>query len=285
MSIKLENLTYTYMPGSPFAATAVHDVSFEIGDGEFFALIGHTGSGKTTIAMHLNALLQPASGRVLVDGQDINQNGADRREVRRKVGMVFQYPEYQLFEETVNRDVAFGPKNLGLSKEETDERVKMAAEMTDISSSLFEKSPFELSGGQKRRVAIAGILAMRPEILILDEPAAGLDPVGKREITGQIKKMHKELNMTVILVSHSMDDVASLCDKAIVMSDGEIVRYGTVGEVFSHSEELTKIGLSVPGVTKVMLGLKKEGLPVRSDIFSMDDAVRELTRLFGGDGK
>ncbi len=283
--IELKNVSYTYSVGSPYETEALKNVTLTVDDGDFVGIIGHTGSGKSTLLNIISGLVKPSGGSVIINGTDITKEKAPAKALSGKVGIVFQYPEYQLFEETVYKDIAFGPKNLGLSKEETDERVKMAAEMTDISSSLFEKSPFELSGGQKRRVAIAGILAMRPEILILDEPAAGLDPVGKREITGQIKKMHEELNMTVILVSHSMDDVASLCDKAIVMSDGEIVRYGTVGDVFSHSEELTKIGLSVPGVTKVMLGLKKEGLPVRSDIFSMDDAVRELTRLFGGDGK
>ena len=246
MSIKLENLTYTYMPGSPFAATAVHDVSFEIGEGEFFALIGHTGSGKTTIAMHLNALLQPTSGRVLVDGQDINQNGADRREVRRKVGMVFQYPEYQLFEETVNRDVAFGPKNLGLSDADCEERVAEALARVKLSQAeIGERSPLELSGGQMRRVAIAGVLAMRPGTLVLDEPAAGLDPAGRRDMLDLVSALHKE-GTTIVMVSHSMEDVANYATRIAVLEHGALALLGTPREVFAHGERLAQIGLDVP---------------------------------------
>lgn len=283
--IELKNVSYTYSVGSPYETEALKNVSLTVEDGDFVGIIGHTGSGKSTLLNILSGLVKPSEGEVIINGTDITKVKSPVKALSGKVGIVFQYPEYQLFEDSVYKDIAFGPKNQGLSKEEVDERVMMAARITDISPALFEKSPFELSGGQKRRVAIAGIIAMKPEILILDEPAAGLDPVGKKEITGQIKAMHEELKMTVILVSHSMDDVANLCDKAIVMSDGDVIRYGTVCDVFSHGDELNKIGLAVPSVTKVMLGLKKAGLPVRSDIFKTEDAVRELKALFGGDGK
>ena len=271
MSIKLENLTYTYMPGSPFAATAVHDVSFEIGDGEFFALIGHTGSGKTTIAMHLNALLQPASGRVLVDGQDINQNGADRREVRRKVGMVFQYPEYQLFEETVNRDVAFGPKNLGLSDAECEERVAEALARVKLSQAeIGERSPLELSGGQMRRVAIAGVLAMRPGTLVLDEPAAGLDPAGRRDMLDLVSALHKE-GTTIVMVSHSMEDVANYATRIAVLEHGALALLGEPQEVFAHGERLAKIGLDVPVAVRIADMLRAKGYAPPEGICRMDE--------------
>ena len=282
MSIKLENLTYTYMPGSPFAATAVHDVSFEIGDGEFFALIGHTGSGKTTIAMHLNALLQPASGRVLVDGQDVNANGADRRQVRRKVGMVFQYPEYQLFEETVYRDIAFGPKNMGLSEEEIRTRVLRAAGFAGVDESLLEKSPFDLSGGQKRRVAIAGVIAMEPEVVIFDEPTAGLDPAGCASILGNIRDYQKASHATVLMVTHSMDEVAQLADRMLVLNEGTIEMSGTPREVFSHAARLAEIGLSVPQVTALFLRLRELGVDVDPTTFTVEQAVPQLRALLEG---
>ena len=271
MSIKLENLTYTYMPGSPFAATAVHDVSFEIGEGEFFALIGHTGSGKTTIAMHLNALLQPTSGRVLVDGQDINQNGADRREVRRKVGMVFQYPEYQLFEETVNRDVAFGPKNLGLSDAECEERVAEALARVKLSQAeIGERSPPELFGGQMRRVAIAGVLAMRPGTLVLDEPAAGLDPAGRRDMLDLVSALHGE-GTTIVMVSHSMEDVANYATRIAVLEHGALALLGTPREVFAHGERLAQIGLDVPVAVRIADMLRTRSYAPPEGLCKMDE--------------
>ena len=271
MSIKLEKLTYTYMPGSPFAATAVRDVSFEIGDGEFFALIGHTGSGKTTIAMHLNALLKPVSGRVLVDGTDINEKGVSRREVRRKVGMVFQYPEYQLFEETVNRDVAFGPKNLGLSEAECTERVSEALARVKLSQAeIGERSPLELSGGQMRRVAIAGVLAMRPSTLVLDEPAAGLDPAGRRDMLELVSTLHKE-GTTIVMVSHSMEDVANYATHIAVLEHGALALEGVPREVFAHGARLAKIGLDVPITVRIADMLREKGYAPPEGVCRMEE--------------
>lgn len=283
--IELKNVSYTYSAGSPYKTEALKNVSLKIEKGGFVGIIGHTGSGKSTLLNVISGLIKPDEGAVLVDGTDITKLKAPMKALSGKVGIVFQYPEYQLFEDTVYKDIAFGPTNMGLGKEETEKRVLEAAEITNISPELFSRSPFELSGGQKRRVAIAGILSMKPDVLILDEPAAGLDPLGRKEITCQIKAMHEKMGLTVLLVSHSMEDVAELCDKAIVMSGGEVILSGSVSDVFSHGGELEKIGLSVPGVTRIMLALKKAHLPVSCDIFKTEDAVRELKALFGGEGK
>lgn len=283
--IELKNVSYTYSAGSPYETEALKNVSLKIEKGDFIGIIGHTGSGKSTLLNVISGIIKPDDGEVLIDGTDITKLKAPLKALSGKVGIVFQYPEYQLFEDTVYKDIAFGPANMGLGEKEIEKRVIAAAEIANIPHELFDKSPFELSGGQKRRVAIAGILSMDPEVLILDEPAAGLDPVGRKEITGQIKVMHEKMGLTVILVSHSMEDVADLCGKAIVMSEGEVIRYSSVTDVFSHGDELSKIGLSVPGITKIMTSLKNAGMPVRSDIFRLEDAVSELKTLFGGDGK
>ncbi len=270
MSIVAQALTHTYMPGSPFQSTAIHDVSLTVGDGDFLALIGHTGSGKTTLVMHLNALLRPTSGRVLVDGQDINEKGYDRREVRRRVGLVFQYPEHQLFEETVAKDVAFGPNNLGLSEAEVRERADEALARVGLSrSEVADRSPFELSGGQMRRVAIAGVLAMRPEVLILDEPTAGLDPAGRRDILGLIERLHAE-GTTVVMVSHSMEDVARLATRIAVMCKGRLAMLGSPREVFARGKELAEMGLDVPAAVQLAQALRARGLPVPEDLYRMD---------------
>ena len=285
MSIKLEKLTYTYMPGSPFAATAVRDVSFEIGDGEFFALIGHTGSGKTTIAMHLNALLKPVSGRVLVDGTDINEKGVSRREVRRKVGMVFQYPEYQLFEETVYKDIAFGPRNMKLDEGEIDRRVRRAAAFAGLRDEVLSRSPFELSGGQKRRVAIAGVIAMEPKVLILDEPTAGLDPAGAASILANIETYRQANHATVILVSHSMEDVARLADRLVVVSQGTLPYVGTPREVFSHGEALESMGLAVPAMNRVFSRVRAMGVDIDPAVYTVEQAkaaILDALRKKGG---
>ncbi len=246
MPINVEGLTHTYLPGSPFSATAIHDLNLTIEDGEFIGVLGHTGSGKTTFVQHLNGLLKPTEGRVVVDGLDITQKGVPLLEVRKKVGLVFQYPEYQLFEETVAKDVAFGPKNMGLDKTEIDRRVRWAiAQVGLVYDEIAESSPFELSGGQMRRVAIAGVLAMQPKTLILDEPTAGLDPHGRRAILGMIRRLHAETGMTVIMVSHSMDDIATLATRLIVMSKGELVMTGTPRQVFMQRDVLKSIGLGV----------------------------------------
>ncbi|MDD3212559.1 MAG: energy-coupling factor transporter ATPase [Eubacteriales bacterium] len=281
MPIEVEHLTHTYMPGSPFSATAIHDLSLSIEDGEFIGVLGHTGSGKTTFVQHLNGLLKPTEGRVLVDGMDITQKGVSLLEVRKKVGLVFQYPEYQLFEETVAKDVAFGPKNMGLSKEEIDERVHWALEQVRLDESLADSSPFELSGGQMRRVAIAGVLAMRPKTLILDEPTAGLDPRGRRAIISMIRRLHAETRMTVIMVSHSMDDIASLATRLLVMSRGELVMSGTPREVFRHRDELKAIGLGVPQGAELCYRLRAEGFDLPDDLYTLPEVRDAVLRLAG----
>lgn len=284
--IEVENLSYVYSPGTPFAKTAVDNVSFSINKGEFLTVIGHTGSGKSTLIQHLNGLIKPTSGRVLIDGEDIWENPKDIRKTRFKVGLVFQYPEYQLFEETVYRDIAFGPKNMGLSDEEIKSRVLEAASFLGLPSNIMDKSPFELSGGQKRRVAIAGVLAMRPEVLILDEPTAGLDPMGRETVFGQIKNYHKETGSTVILVSHSMEDVARLANRVMVINDSKIFALGSVDEVFKRHEELKEMGLSVPQITKVFDILRDKGIDTSDNIFTVEDAKKEVLRLIGrGEGK
>ena len=264
------------MPGSPFEKKALDNINLEIKDGEFVGLIGHTGSGKSTLVQHLNALLKPQSGKILIDGRDTSSKGEELKQLRFNVGLVFQYPEHQLFEETVYKDIAFGPKNLGLSKDEIDIRVREAAHYVGLTPEILDKSPFDLSGGQKRRVAIAGVLSMRPKVLVLDEPTAGLDPVGREEILAQIKSIHKDGNMTVILVSHSMEDVAKLVDRLIVMNDGKVFADGTVNEVFSLGAELRSIGLNVPQINVLIEELINRGISIDKNIYTIDAAKKAL---------
>lgn len=281
--IKVENLSYIYQQGMPFEKHALYDVNLEIQDGEFVALIGHTGSGKSTLIQHFNALVKPTSGKIYIDGVDITDPKTDLRVMRRTVGLVFQYPEHQLFEETVYKDIAFGPSNMGLSEQEIRDRVYSAIDLVGITEEQLEKSPFELSGGQKRRVAIAGVLAMKPKVLILDEPTAGLDPAGRDEILGSIKKLHeKSDNMTVIFVSHSMEDVAKIANTVIVMNKGHMFMHDTVGAVFSHGDELRKMGLNVPQITQLMAVLRDKGVDVPKNIYTVDAAVDAVKRLIGG---
>ncbi len=270
------------MPGSPFQAVAVQDISVTINDGELVGLIGHTGSGKSTLVQHLNGLIRPTSGTVLVDGVDIFEKGADLRAVRCKVGLVFQYPEYQLFEETVIRDIAFGPKNLGLNEEEANARAREAARLVGLDESLMEKSPFELSGGQKRRVAIAGVLAMRPTTLVLDEPAAGLDPSGRREMLGLMKSLHDEGGLTLIMVSHSMTDVARLCGRVLVMNKGALALDGTPGEVFSRGDELNQMGLGLPRAAELAGALKRAGFDLPDGLWQMDAVEKAILHALKG---
>ena len=280
MPIQVEHLTHTYMTDSPFAATALEDVSLTIEDGELIGLLGHTGSGKTTLVQHLNGLLKPTSGRVVVDGLDITEKGVSLLEVRRRVGLVFQYPEYQLFEETVARDVAFGPKNLGLSEQEVDERVRYALQEVGLAyDEIAQRSPFELSGGQMRRVAIAGVLAMRPGTLILDEPTAGLDPAGRRSILGMIRELHAAGGLTVVMVSHNMDDISSLATRLVVMSRGRMVLTGTPREVFQHRELLESIGLGIPQAAELTQRLIAEGYPLPADLYTPAEVAEALLKL------
>lgn len=286
MSIVMNNVMYKYMPGTPYEKTALDGVSLEIKDGEFVGLIGHTGSGKSTLIQHLNGLLKPTSGSILIDGVDITLKGVSLREIRQKVGLVFQYPEHQLFEETVYKDIAFGPINLGLTHEEIESRVKQTMKIVGLNYNEYkDKSPFELSGGQKRRVAIAGVLAMKPKVLILDEPTAGLDPRGRDEILENIKQLHKTQKMTIILVSHSMEDVAKLVDRIIVMNHGKVALSGTPREVFMQPEKLEKMGLSVPQVTYLVRKLKARGFNIRQDVITVEEAKNELLRCLKGRGK
>ena len=280
MPIQVEHLTHTYMTDSPFAATALEDVSLTIEDGELIGLLGHTGSGKTTLVQHLNGLLKPTSGKVVVDGLDITEKDVSLLEVRRRVGLVFQYPEYQLFEETVAKDVAFGPKNLGLSEQEVDERVRYALqEVGLVYEDIAERSPFELSGGQMRRVAIAGVLAMRPKTLILDEPTAGLDPAGRRSILGMIRELHAAGGLTVVMVSHNMDDISSLATRLVVMSRGKMVLTGTPREVFQHRELLESIGLGIPQAAELTQQLIAEGYPLPADLYTPEEVAEALLKL------
>lgn len=273
MSIVVENVTHTYMQGSPFQATAIHGVNLTVGDGDFLGLIGHTGSGKTTLAMHMNALLKPTEGRILVDGRDINGKEYDRREIRRRVGLVFQYPEHQLFEETVALDVAFGPKNLGLSQEEIDERVREALSRVGLADEIAEKSPFDLSGGQMRRVAIAGVLAMRPETLVLDEPTSGLDPKGRNDILSLIQGLHAG-GVTVIMISHSMEDIARLATRICVMREGKLEMIGSPPEIFAQGDALLSMGLALPAAAELARALQNRGIDIPEEIYQMD-ALRE----------
>ncbi len=282
MQMTLEHVTHTYQPGSPFQSTAIRDVNMVIRPGEFLALIGHTGSGKSTLAQHINGLLKPTEGRVLLDGQDIHQKGFDKKALRRKVGLVFQYPEHQLFEETVAKDVAFGPKNLGLDEKEIQERVTEALSRVGLSQpGIAEKSPFELSGGQMRRVAMAGVLAMRPEILVLDEPAAGLDPMSREDMLQLIAGLHRQ-GTTIVMISHSMDDVARFASRAVVMERGTIAMEGTPEEIFRHAERLSQMGLDVPSVCKLILKLRAMGIDCPQDIFLEEQAERALLDLWKG---
>ncbi len=282
MSIKIENLTHIYMQGTPFEKTALDKVSIDINDGEFVALIGHTGSGKSTLIQHMNGLLKPSSGRIVVDGVDITAEGVKLTDIRKKVGLVFQYAEYQLFEETIEADIMFGPRNLGLTEEEILSRTKKAMEMVGLDYETYRnKSPFDLSGGQKRRVAIAGVVAMEPKVLILDEPTAGLDPKGRDEILGELQKLHKAYNMTIILVSHSMEDVAKVADKIFVMDEGRCALNGTPKDVFKEVDTLEKVGLAVPQVTYLMRELNKVGFKLPDDIFTLEQAKKELLKILG----
>lgn len=278
-TLQTKGLTYCYSAGTPFEKVAVDHVDLEIPSGAFVGLIGHTGSGKSTLIQHLNGLLRPTEGTVLLDGEDIWADKKKIRQVRFRVGLVFQYPEYQIFEETVARDIAFGPRNMGLPEEEVQARVREAAVITGLTPAILEQSPFLLSGGQKRRVAIAGIMAMRPEILILDEPAAGLDPRGREEILREIAEYRRQTGATIVLVSHSMEDVAQYAESILVMNAGKIFFYDTVSNVFRRSQELQAIGLSVPQITRVCTALRAHGVPLSEDIYTVEEAKRQLLAL------
>ena len=280
MSITLEHVNYVYSPGTAYEKQALKDVSLEIPQGQFVGIIGHTGSGKSTLIQHLNGLTKATSGKILYEGKNIYDEGYDMRGLRSQVGLVFQYPEHQLFEVDVLSDVCFGPKNQGLSQEECEARAKEALELVGFPEKYYKQSPFELSGGQKRRVAIAGVLAMRPKVLVLDEPTAGLDPKGRDEILDQVERLHKETGMTVILVSHSMEDVARYVERIIVMNRGEKMLDGTPGEVFRHYKELEKVGLAAPQVTYVMHELKERGFDLSPDATTIEEAADEIMRSY-----
>lgn len=282
--IQTKGLTHIYSQNTPFSKTAVDNVDLTIEKGEFIGVIGHTGSGKSTLIQHLNGLLKPTSGTVLIDGENIWQDKARLHACRFKVGLVFQYPEYQLFEETVEKDIAFGPKNMGLSNDEIAERVREAAEFVGLKDKHLTRSPFDLSGGQKRRAAIAGVIAMRPEVLILDEPAAGLDPKGRERILSQIKSYHEKTGSTVLLVSHSMEDIARFAGRVLVLGNGKVTMFDTVENVFSRADELIEMGLEVPQITRVFLNLAKQGFDVRRNIYTIQDAKNEILRLYQSGG-
>lgn len=284
-AIKTENLTHIYSQGTPFEKTAISNINLDIAQGEFVGVIGHTGSGKSTLIQHFNGLIKPTSGKIYIDGQDLWEDKGERLAVRFKVGLVFQYPEYQLFEQTVYEDIAFGPKNMKLEAEEIDQRVRRAAAFVGLKPEVLGKSPFELSGGQKRRVAIAGVLAMEPKVLILDEPTAGLDPKGRDMILGQIKEYHKAVKSTILLVSHSMEDVARYATKALVMNNSQVFMYDTVENVFAHADEIEKMGLSVPQISKVVMGLRAKGYDIPANIYTVEGAKQELLKLLGKGGK
>ena len=280
--IRVENLVHTYGEGTPFCRSAVDGITLDIYPGEFLGIIGHTGSGKSTLIQHLNGLLRPTAGRVLFHGKDIWADPKKIREVRFRIGLVFQYPEYQLFEETVRKDIAFGPRNMGLSEEEIAGRVERAAVFAGLAPELLDQSPFDLSGGQKRRVAIAGVIAMEPEVLILDEPSAGLDPAGRSSLLSNIRDYHSSTGSTVVLVSHSMDEIAENADRIAVLSDAGVVMAGTPREVFSRSGELEAVGLTVPQVTKVAMELRRRGVMVDAAVYTVADLYRALTALREG---
>ena len=284
MSVIVKNLTYIYDEGMPFASKAIDDISFEIKDNDFVGLIGHTGSGKSTLIQHLNGLLKPSSGQIIVNGFNITDKDLNLTEIRKRVGIVFQYPEYQLFEETVEKDIAFGPGNLGLDEEEISKRVRKSMEAVGLDYETYkDKPPFDLSGGQKRRVAIAGVIAMNPEVLILDEPTAGLDPGGRDEIFNLIKKLHRDNNITIILSSHSMDDMAKLAQTIIVMNHGKIEFMGTPREVFtSHADKLREIGLDVPQVLELATKLRNKGFDIRPDVLTVEEIKDEILKVMRG---
>ena len=277
-SIRVEHLKYVYNPGMPDETTALDDVSFSVEEGDFVGIIGSTGSGKSTLISHFNGLNRPTSGRILIDGKDMWEQGADLRAFRFQVGLVMQYPEYQLFEETCAKDIAYGPRNMGLDEAEIDRRVKEAAAFVGLSDELLQKSPFELSGGQKRRVAIAGVMAMHPRVLVLDEPAAGLDPEGRDTILSQIRDYHEKTGITVLLVSHSMEDIAKYANRVLVMSHAKLAMYDTVEKVFGHAQELLELGLSVPQVTQIFLKLRQMGLDIPTDVYTMPYAVKTIQK-------
>ena len=285
MIIQAKNLTHIYGSGTPFEKVALDNVNIDIKKGDYVGIIGHTGSGKSTLISHFNAILKPTQGQVIVDGEDLWQDDKKKRIATRfKVGLVFQYPEYQLFEETVYKDIAFGPKNMGLDEGEVDRRVRASLDFVGLSDKYLEKSPFELSGGQKRRVAIAGVMALSPKVLILDEPAAGLDPKGRDEILARIKEYHTQTGCTVLLVSHSMEDIASNANSIIVMNKSRVMMHASVPEVFERAEELEKIGLDIPQITKVFISLNNMGFNVSKNVYTVDAAEREiLSALKGGD--
>ena len=276
--IRVEHLKYVYNPGMPDETTALDDVSFRVEEGDFVGIIGSTGSGKSTPISHFNGLNRPTSGRILIDGKDMWEQGADLRAFRFQVGLVMQYPEYQLFEETCAKDIAYGPRNMGLDEAEIDRRVKEAAAFVGLSDELLQKSPFELSGGQKRRVAIAGVMAMPPRVLVLDEPAAGLDPEGRDTILSQIRDYHEKTGITVLLVSHSMEDIAKYANRVLVMSHAKLAMYDTVEKVFGHAQELLELGLSVPQVTQIFLKLRQMGLDIPTDVYTMPYAVKTIQK-------
>lgn len=280
MSIEIKNLTHIYSEGLPFESVALDEVSFSVKDGDFFGIIGHTGSGKSTLLQHLNGLLKPKSGTIVISGTDITADGAVMRDVRRKVGLVFQYPEYQLFEETVAADVAFGPKNLGLAEEEVDERVREALELVGLDyEELRDVSPFDLSGGQKRRVAIAGVIAMKPEVLILDEPTAGLNPKAHRDVLEMVTEIHRHENNIIVLVSHNMNDIAALCDRVAVMDHGQLLMEGTPEEVFSREEELKSVGLAIPDSMEIVSQLRKRGVEINHPCLTIEDAAEAIAEI------
>lgn len=271
MPIEIKHLDHIYMPGSPFETKALDDVTLTIGDGEFVGLIGHTGSGKSTLVQHLNGLMKPDHGSIIVDGMDVSDKNTDLREIRRRVGLVFQYPEHQLFEETVRKDVSFGPRNLGCSEQEIEERVVKACHQVGLSDEKLDMSPFDLSGGNKRRVAIAGVLAMRPRVLVLDEPTAGLDPRGRNELLELIRGLHDEEGNTIVMVSHSMDDISALAQRIIVMNEGRVAMDGTPREVFAHPQELVDMHLGVPAAAQLAMELRKRGYNLPDNVYTLDE--------------
>lgn len=281
--IEINNLTHIYSEGLPFEKKAVDDISLKVEENEFIGLIGHTGSGKSTFIQHLNGLLKPSSGEIIIDGTRVDKSGANLTDLRKKVGLVFQYPEYQLFEETIERDIAFGPKNLDISDEEVQERVKSSMESVGLDYKTYkDKSPFELSGGLKRRVAIAGVLAMEPKVLILDEPTAGLDPRGRDEILSEIKSIHEKRKMTVILVSHSMEDVAKIAERIVVLDKGKVFLDGEPRDIFREEDKLLGVGLGIPQITSLMRTLKKKGLDINEDAITVEEAKESLKNYLRG---
>lgn len=278
--LKTEDLTYQYSIGTPFEKTAVDHVNLEIEEGAFVGIIGHTGSGKSTLIQHFNGLIRPTSGKIYLDGTDIWADKTNIRQVRFQVGLVFQYPEYQIFEDTVYKDIAFGPRNMGLSEAEIKERVEETAALVGLTQAQLNQSPFDLSGGQKRRVAIAGVMALRPKVLILDEPTAGLDPKGREDILREIRRYHKETGRTVLLVSHSMEDMANCAEKILVMNAGRVFCYDTVENVFRQAKALQEIGLAVPQITRVCMQLREQGIPLSDDIYTVEAAYQQILQLY-----